>query len=75
MLFRSIERYYVTPAQLEIFQAIVDNMSVTKEMRELGMSYMNSTLLYGPPGTGKTTMVKWIANQWIWIMPMLIFHS
>ena len=58
-----IERYYVTPAQLEIFQAIVDNMSVTKDMRELGMSYMNSTLLYGPPGTGKTTMVKWIANQ------------
>lgn len=58
-----VERYYVTDAQLEIFQAIVDNMSVTKEMKELGMSYMNSTLLYGPPGTGKTTMVKWIANQ------------
>ena len=58
-----IERYYVTTAQLEIFQAIVDNMSVTKEMKELGMSYMNSTLLYGPPGTGKTTMVKWIAYQ------------
>ncbi len=58
-----LERYYVTPAQLEIFQAIVDNMSVTEEMHELGMSYMNSTLLYGPPGTGKTTMVKWIACQ------------
>ena len=58
-----IERYYVTDAQLEIFQAIVDNMSVTEQMKELGMSYMNSTLLYGPPGTGKTTMVKWIAYQ------------
>ena len=58
-----LDRYYVTDSQLEIFQAIVDNMSVTGEMRELGMSYMNSTLLYGPPGTGKTTMVKWIANQ------------
>lgn len=58
-----IERYYVTDAQLEIFQAIVDNMSVTQQMKELGMSYMNSTLLYGPPGTGKTTMVKWIAYQ------------
>lgn len=58
-----IDRYYVTAAQLEIFQAIVDNMSVTEEMKEIGMSYMNSTLLYGPPGTGKTTMVKWIAYQ------------
>ena len=58
-----IDRYYVTEAQLEIFQAIVDNMSVTQQMKELGMSYMNSTLLYGPPGTGKTTMVKWIAYQ------------
>lgn len=58
-----IERYYITAAQLEIYQAIVDNMTVTQEMKELGMSYMNSTLLYGPPGTGKTTMVKWIAYQ------------
>ena len=58
-----LDRYYVTQAQLEIFQAIVDNMSVTEEMHELGLSYMNSTLLYGPPGTGKTTMAKWIANQ------------
>ena len=58
-----VDTYYITPAQLEIFQAIVDNRAVAREMRKLGMSYMNSTLLYGPPGTGKTTMVKWIAHK------------
>ena len=57
------DRMYITDNMLEIFTAIVDNRSMTEEMHELGMSYMNSTLLYGPPGTGKTTFARWVANQ------------
>lgn len=48
------DRYFLTQNQLDIFNDIVANKNVADEMREMGVSYMNSTLLYGPPGTGKS---------------------
>ncbi len=57
-------RYYVTQDQVDLIKDILKMRKVTSVMRdELGIGYLNSTLLYGPTGTGKTTMCRYIAYK------------
>ena len=56
-----IERYYVSSLQSEILQDVLKAQKVNKRMQELGLYYLNATLLYGVPGTGKTTFGRYMS--------------
>lgn len=46
-------RYYLTPDLEKIYNDIVNIQKIIPEIHDMGLGYLNSTLLYGPPGTGK----------------------
>lgn len=54
-------RYYVSSRESEIYSNIIRMKAVNEKLMELGIPYMNSTLLYGESGTGKTTFGRYIA--------------
>lgn len=56
-----ISRYYVTKDMDEILRDILRAERTVDKMHQLGLSYLNSTILYGVPGTGKTTAARYIA--------------
>lgn len=56
-----INRYILTANQQEIYEDIIDLQETVEEMHELGMDYLNTTLLYGGSGTGKTTFGRYLA--------------
>lgn len=56
-----IERYFVTNEQRKIVNEVIKASKRQVEMKKLGLSYFNSTLLYGPPGTGKTTFGRYMS--------------
>lgn len=58
-----ISRYYVTKDMDDILKEIVKMHETAQKLQEMGISYLNSTILYGPPGTGKTTAARYIAYK------------
>ena len=56
-------RYYVGSLQRQVFEEISRGHDVTVKMLELGIPYLNSTLIYGEPGTGKTEFAKYVAYK------------
>lgn len=58
-----INRYYLSEGQKIIFNEIIKMKEIANAMNELGIDYLNTTLLYGPTGTGKTTFGRYMAYQ------------
>lgn len=56
-------RYYLGDLQKEVFSDISRGCDATTKMLELGIPYLNSTLIYGEPGTGKTEFAKYVAYK------------
>lgn len=56
-------RYYLTDREKKIFEQIEMTNNTNKKLTEMGIRYLNSTLLYGESGTGKTTFGKYVAYK------------
>lgn len=58
-----IDRYYVSHNEREVLEDIIRMRRYASELKEMGIPYLNSTLLYGKTGTGKTTLGRYVAYQ------------
>jgi len=56
-------RYYLSEREEEIYKSIVRMKKVNERLMEIGIPYINSTLLYGESGTGKTTFGRYVAKR------------
>lgn len=56
-------RYYLSDREKEIYENIIRMQKVNQKLMEMGIPYINSTLLYGESGTGKTTFGKYVAYK------------
>lgn len=57
------KRYYLSGREKEVYETIVRMKKVNEKLTEIGIPYINSTLLYGESGTGKTTFGKYVAYK------------
>lgn len=57
----NLGRYYRTEAINQLYDKIIDNYKLSKEIHAMGFSYLNTALLYGLPGTGKTYFAKYVS--------------
>lgn len=57
------DRYYLSGREKEVFDNIVRMKKTNKKLMEMGIPYINSTLLYGESGTGKTTFGRYVAYK------------
>lgn len=56
-------RYYLSDREKEIYENIVRMKKVNERLMEMGIPYVNSTLLWGESGTGKTTFGRYVAYK------------
>lgn len=56
-------RYYLSDREKQIADTILKMSRVSQKLSEIGVNYVNSTMLYGESGTGKTTFGKYIAYR------------
>lgn len=56
-------RYYLTTREQELASKIFTTKNVVDKLSEMGIRYVNSTLLYGESGTGKTTFGRYVAYK------------
>lgn len=56
-------RYFLTDREREVFNRISMAKNVNEKLTEMGIRYLNTTLLYGETGTGKTTFGKYVAYK------------
>ncbi len=56
-------RYYLTDREKKIYEQIKMANNTNKKLTEMGIRYLNSTLLHGESGTGKTTFGKYVAYK------------
>lgn len=56
-------RYFLSEREREVFNQICMAKNTNEQLSEMGIRYLNSTLLYGESGTGKTTFGKYIAYK------------
>lgn len=56
-------RYFLTDEEKEVFNQISMAKNTNEKLTEMGIKYLNSTLLYGESGTGKTTFGKYVAYK------------
>lgn len=56
-------RYYLSSREKDLLEKIIKLNIASIKMVELGINYVNSTLLYGESGTGKTTFGRYLANK------------
>jgi ATP-dependent 26S proteasome regulatory subunit len=54
-------RYYLSDREKAIYENIVRMKKVNERLMEMGIPYINSTLLFGESGTGKTTFGRYVA--------------
>lgn len=57
------ERYYLSSREKALFEEIDTMRIVSNELADMGINYLNTTLLYGVSGTGKTMFGRYVANQ------------
>ncbi len=55
------KRYYLAEREQSVFRQIVSAKMTNSQLAELGIRYLNSTLLHGESGTGKTTFGRYTA--------------
>lgn len=56
-------RYYLSCREKDLLKKILKLNIASIKMAELGINYVNSTLLYGESGTGKTTFGRYLAYK------------
>ncbi len=56
-------RYYLSEREKEVYENIIRMKKVNERLMEMGIPYINSTLLYGESGTGKTTFGRYVAYK------------
>lgn len=56
-------RYFLSEQEREIYNQILMAKETNEKLTEMGIRYLNSTLLYGESGTGKTTFGKYVAYK------------
>lgn len=56
-------RYYLSDREKAVFDNIVRMKKVNDRLMEMGIPYLNSTLLYGESGAGKTTFGRYVAYK------------
>lgn len=56
-------RYYLSDREKNLYDSIKRMKSVNQRLMEIGIPYINSTLLYGESGTGKTTFGRYVAYK------------
>lgn len=56
-------RYYLTDREKDIYNKIFMAKNTNNKLSEMGIRYLNTTLLYGESGTGKTTFGKYVAYK------------
>ncbi|MCM1194146.1 MAG: ATP-binding protein, partial [Acetatifactor muris] len=56
-------RYYLSEREKAVFENIMRMRKVNDRLMEMGIPYINSTLLYGESGTGKTTFGRYVAYK------------
>lgn len=56
-------RYYLTEDERKLFTLIRDMYSVSIQLMEKQISYLNATLLYGESGVGKTAFARYAAYK------------
>lgn len=56
-------RYFLSDREKDIFDHIYMTKNTNKQLSEMGLKHLNSTLLYGESGTGKTTFGKYVAYK------------
>lgn len=56
-------RYYLSAREQEISNRIFKMNGAATKLAEIGVNYVNSTILYGESGTGKTTFGRYLAYK------------
>lgn len=56
-------RYFLSEREKSIFERICIAKNTNEKLAEMGIRYINSTLLYGESGTGKTTFGRYVAYK------------
>lgn len=56
-------RYYLSSREKEVYEQIEKMQKVTKQLMELKIPYLNTTLLHGESGNGKTTFGRYVAYK------------
>ncbi len=56
-------RYYLSQREQEIADKIICMNRVAGKLADIGVNYVNSTMLYGESGTGKTTFGRYLAYK------------
>lgn len=56
-------RYYLSQREQEIAEKIISMNRVAGRLADIGVNYVNSTMLYGESGTGKTTFGRYLAHK------------
>ena len=56
-------RYYLPEKEKQVFDEIIRSKAVCGKLMEMGIPYLNTTLLYGESGTGKTTFGRYVAYK------------
>ncbi len=57
------DRYYLSDREKVIYENIIQMQKVNQRLMEMGIPYINSTLLHGESGTGKTTFGRYVAYK------------
>lgn len=57
------KRYYLSQREQEIAEKIISMNRVAGRLSDIGVNYVNSTMLYGESGTGKTTFGRYLAYK------------
>lgn len=57
------KRYYLSQREQEIVEKIISMNRVAGRLVDIGVNYVNSTMLYGESGTGKTTFGRYLAYK------------
>lgn len=56
-------RYYLSNRESKVVEKILKLNKASQRLAEIGVNYINSTILYGESGTGKTTLGRYIAYK------------
>lgn len=56
-------RYYLSERESKILKNIITMKKTNEKLMEMGIPYLNSTLLHGESGTGKTTFGRYVAYK------------
>lgn len=56
-------RYYLSEREKAVADSLIKKDMVSQKLSEIGVNYVNSTMLHGESGTGKTTFGRYMAYR------------